>query len=161
MFENQQSLPSLRVVQTCGQRLKPRRAMSRHVKKENEISRPHASAVLADEHREAKDRPFYEIVRDGPRMPSLDVLERKEVLQVFAQRIAQLPLGPKKVLAMHYHEHIPLSEIAACIGVTESLNCQIHAQTVGVANYLWRVSKSFFTESDFSVFTSAKKCFWL
>ena len=75
-------------------------------------------------------------------MPTLDALERKEVLQVFAQRIAQLPLGPKKVLAMHYHEHIPLSEIAACIGVTESLICQIHAQTVALLrNYLWRVSE--------------------
>jgi hypothetical protein len=39
--------------------------------------------------------------------------------------------------------------VAACIGVTESLNCQIHAQTVALlANYLWRVSKSVFTESD-------------
>ena len=35
--------------------------------------------------------------------------------------------------------------VAACIGVTESLNCQIHAQTVALlANDLWRVSKSVF-----------------
>ena len=132
MFENQQSLPSLRVVQTSGQRLKPRRAMSRHVKKENKISRPHASAVLADEHREAKDRPFYEIVRDGPRMPSLDVLERKEVLQVFAQRIAQLPLASKKVLAMYYYENLPISEIADCLNLPACRVDEVLTQTVGL-----------------------------
>jgi hypothetical protein len=43
---------------------------------------------------------------------------------------------------MHYHEHIRFSQIAACIGVTESLICQIHAQTVALLrNYLWRASK--------------------
>jgi hypothetical protein len=45
-------------------------------------------------------------------------------------------------LAMHCYEHIRLSEIAACIGVTESLVCQIHVQIVALLrNYLWRVSK--------------------
>ena len=69
-------------------------------------------------------------------------LGREEALSVLSQKIAQLPPGPKKVLAMHYHEHIRLSEIAACIGVTESLICQIHAQTVALLrNYLWRASK--------------------
>ena len=132
MFENQQSLPSLRVVQTSGQRVKARRATRRHVKKENEISRPHASAILADEHGEAKDRPFYEIVRDGPRMPSLDVLERKEVLQVFAQRIARLPLASKKVLAMYYYENLPISEIADCLNLPASRVDEVLTQTVGL-----------------------------
>ena len=35
---------------------------------------------------------------------------------------------------MHCHEHIRLSEIAACIVVTASLICQIHAQTVALPN---------------------------
>ena len=63
-------------------------------------------------------------------LDSNPVLGREEALSLLSQKISQLPPGPKKILAMHYHEHIPLSEIAACIGVTESLICQIHAQTV-------------------------------
>ena|SRR5260370_42595747 len=94
-------------------------------------------------------------------------LGREEALSLLSQKIAQLPPVPKKVLAMHYHEHIPLSEIAARIGMTESLVCQIHAQTVALLrNYLWglpkAVSACFSQESDLVVLhprrsTSAKK----
>ena len=73
-------------------------------------------------------------------------LGREEALSLLSQKIAQLPPVPKKVLAMHYHEHIPLSEIAVHIGMTESLVCQIDAQIVALLrNYLWRepVSASF------------------
>src|ERR1700722_2200634 len=73
-------------------------------------------------------------------LDSNPVLGREEALSLLSQKISQLPPGPKKILAMHYHEHIPLSEIAASLGVTESLICQIHAQTVALLrNYLWRV----------------------
>jgi len=73
-------------------------------------------------------------------------LGREEALSLLSQKIAQLPPELKKVLAMHYHEHIPLSDIAACFGVTESKICQIDAQIVALLrNYLWRepVSASF------------------
>jgi hypothetical protein len=44
---------------------------------------------------------------------------------------------------MHYHEHIPFSEIAVSIGVPESLIGQIHAQTVAsLRNYLRNASKA-------------------
>src|SRR3984893_857352 len=77
----------------------------------------------------------------GP-LNSNPALGREEALSLLSQKMAQLPPGPKKILAMHYHEHIPLSEIAACIGVTESLICQIHDQIVALLrNYLWRASK--------------------
>lgn len=77
----------------------------------------------------------------GP-LGSNPALGREEALSLLFQKIAQLSLGPKKVLAMHYHEHIRFSQIAACIGVTESLICQIRAQTVALLrNYLWRASK--------------------
>jgi DNA-directed RNA polymerase specialized sigma24 family protein len=91
----------------------------------------------------------------GP-LNSNPALGREEALSLLSQKIAQLPPGPKKVLAMHYHEHIPLSDIAACFGVTESKICQIDAQIVALLrNYLWRASKSvsasFSRESDLSV----------
>jgi|ERR1700730_850839 DNA-directed RNA polymerase specialized sigma subunit len=89
----------------------------------------------------------------GP-LNSNPALGREEALSLLSQKMAQLPPGPKKILAMHYHEHIPLSEIAACIGVTESLICQIHAQTVELLRkYLWRSVETrqrvFSQESDF------------
>jgi len=64
-------------------------------------------------------------------------LERKEVLSLLAQRMAELPDIPKKVLAMYYFENMRLSEIAACFGLTESRICQIHTRTIGLLrNYL-------------------------
>jgi hypothetical protein len=95
----------------------------------------------------------------GP-LGSSPALGREEALALLFQKIAQLPLGPKKVLAMHYHEHIPLSEIAVCIGVTESLICQIHARTVAsLRNYLWggvgTRQHVFFTRAELSLFASA------
>jgi DNA-directed RNA polymerase specialized sigma24 family protein len=66
---------------------------------------------------DAQDRPFHGIIRDGRAMPSFDVLERKEVLPLFARRIAQLPLTSKKILAMYYYENLSISEIAACFNL--------------------------------------------
>jgi DNA-directed RNA polymerase specialized sigma subunit len=64
-------------------------------------------------------------------------LGREEALSLLSQKMARLPPGPKKILAMHLHDHMPLSEIATCIGVTESLICQVHAQTVELLrNYI-------------------------
>ncbi len=105
--------------------------------------------------------PFQHLADSNP------ALGREEALSLLSQKIAQLPPVLKKVLAMHYHEHIPLSEIAARIGMTESLVCQFHAQTVALLrNYLWGlpkpVSACFSQESDLVVLhprrsTSAKK----
>ena len=80
-------------------------------------------------------------------------LGREEALSLLSQKIAQLPPVQKKVLAMHYNEHIPLSEIAVHIDMTESLVCQIHGQTVALLrNYLSGASKPvsacFSQESD-------------
>jgi RNA polymerase sigma factor for flagellar operon FliA len=64
-------------------------------------------------------------------------LERQEALSLLAERMAELPDMPKKVLAMYYYENMPLSEIAACFRLTESRICQIHTQTIGLLrNYL-------------------------
>jgi len=59
-------------------------------------------------------------------------LERKEIISLLAQRIAQLPELQKKVLAMYYYENMQLSKIAAISGTTESQIRQIRAQAVAV-----------------------------
>ena len=72
------------------------------MKKQKDVSGPYATVTLTDEHGDTKDQPFHEIVPDGFSIPSLNVLERKEVLPLLAQRIAQLPLASKKLLAMKF-----------------------------------------------------------
>ena len=102
------------------------------MKKQNEVSGPHATATLAENHGDAKDWPLQQIVQDGPSMPSLDVLERKELLTLLAQHIARLPLASKKLLAMYYYENLPISEIAACFNLPACRVDEILTQTVGL-----------------------------
>jgi RNA polymerase sigma factor for flagellar operon FliA len=90
-----------------------------------------------NEQSELGDRSMHEIIPDDSCIPALDILERKEVLSLLAQRMAELPDIPKKVMAMYYYENMRLSEIAACFGLTESRICQIHTQTISLLrNYL-------------------------
>jgi RNA polymerase sigma factor for flagellar operon FliA len=92
---------------------------------------------LDEDQGESEDQSLHDIIPDESWVSALDVLERKEVLSLLAQRMTKLPEMQKKVLAMYYYENMKLSEIAACFGLTESRICQIHTQTVGVLrNYL-------------------------
>ena len=70
------------------------------MKNQDEVSQTRATETIPDDHGDPRDRLFHEIVRDGRSMPGFGALERKEVLPLFAQRIAQLPLMSKKILAM-------------------------------------------------------------
>jgi RNA polymerase sigma factor for flagellar operon FliA len=55
---------------------------------------------------------------------------RRELAQLIAARIRQLPEIQRKVLALYYFEDLRLREIAEAFGVTESRICQIHAQAI-------------------------------
>jgi RNA polymerase sigma factor FliA len=91
------------------------------------------------EHSEFEDQSMHETIPDDFCTLAPDSLDRKEVLSLLAQRMAELPDTPKKVLAMYYHENMRLSEIAACFKLSESRICQIHTQTIGLLrNYLDR-----------------------
>ena len=111
------------------------------MKKQDEVSQTHATEAIPDDHGDVRDRLFHEFVRDGRSIPGFDALERKEVLPLLAQRIAQLPLMSKKVLAMCYYENLSISEIAACFNLPASRIDEILIQTVGLlGNYLLNVS---------------------
>jgi RNA polymerase sigma factor for flagellar operon FliA len=91
--------------------------------------------VSLDSTREESDlenQSMHEIIPDDSCEPPLEVLARKEVLLLLAQRMAELPDTPKKVLAMYYYENMRLSEIATCFSLTESRICQIHTQTISL-----------------------------
>ncbi|MGE3310457.1 MAG: FliA/WhiG family RNA polymerase sigma factor [Limisphaerales bacterium] len=69
------------------------------------------------------------ISNDAERSPS-DQTAIRELSDLVAQRITQLPEMQRKVLALYYFEDLRLREIAAVFGVTESRICQIHAQAI-------------------------------
>jgi RNA polymerase sigma factor FliA len=83
-----------------------------------------------DEQSDVEDQSLHEIIPDDSCIPPLEALERKEILSLLAQRMAQLPPVPKRVLAMYYYENLRLSDIAGCFGLTKSRICQIHTQAV-------------------------------
>jgi RNA polymerase sigma factor for flagellar operon FliA len=87
------------------------------------------------------DQSLHEIIPDECCISAPDALERKEIISLLVERMAQLPELQKKVLAMYYYENMQLSEIAALFGVTESRICQIRGQAVAVLRkYLTRLS---------------------
>jgi hypothetical protein len=91
-----------------GQRLKYLQGNQEEHEKQNEVSGPYGTATFANDHLDAKYR---EIVPDDPLMSRLELLKRKKVSSLLGQRIAQLPLGSKKVLAMYYYENLRISEL--------------------------------------------------
>ena len=73
---------------------------------------------------------LHELIADDGAASAREVVERRELVALLAERIAQLPEIPKKVLALYYYENLRLADIAACFGLTESRICQIHTQAV-------------------------------
>jgi RNA polymerase sigma factor for flagellar operon FliA len=85
------------------------------------------------------DDSLHEIIPDDSSISAPDALERKEIISLLVERMAQLPEMRRKVLAMYYYENMQLSEIAALFGVTESRICQIRGEAVAVlGKYLSR-----------------------
>ncbi|MBV9489154.1 MAG: FliA/WhiG family RNA polymerase sigma factor [Verrucomicrobia bacterium] len=79
---------------------------------------------------EPDERSLHDIIADDFSASAYEVVERKEMVALLANRIAQMPEIPRKVLAMYYYENLRLADIAACFGLTESRICQIHTQAV-------------------------------
>jgi len=84
------------------------------------------------ERSELADQSLHEIIPDDSWVAPLNVLERKEIISLLAERMAQMPELQKKVLAMYYYENMQLSQIAEMFGVTESRICQIRGEAVEV-----------------------------
>jgi RNA polymerase sigma factor FliA len=83
-----------------------------------------------DESGDLEERSLHDLIADDAAASACEVVERKEMVALLAERIAQLPEMQKKVLAMYYYENLRLADIAAAFGLTESRICQIHTQAV-------------------------------
>ena len=95
-------------------------------------SRPKIPLDEVDTRPEFIDDSLHDIIPDDSSTSAPDALERKEIISLLVERMAQLPEMQKKVLAMYYYENMKLSEIAPLFGVTESRICQIHREAVAV-----------------------------
>jgi RNA polymerase sigma factor FliA len=71
-----------------------------------------------------------EEAQQNPGTSALNDAERNELLELLAERIAQLAEAPKKVLAIYYYEGLHLTDIAACFNLSKTQICQIHTEAV-------------------------------
>jgi RNA polymerase sigma factor FliA len=83
-----------------------------------------------EEGAEPEERSLHDLIADDGAASACEVVERKELVALLAERLAQLPEMPRKVLAMYYYENLRLADIAAAFGLTESRICQIHTHAV-------------------------------
>lgn len=84
-----------------------------------------ASTTTDDDDESRHDR-----IADDSQPDPLDDTARRELTDIIAERIKQLPEMQRKVLALYYFEDLRLREIAEAFGVTESRICQIHSQAI-------------------------------
>lgn len=83
------------------------------------------------------DNSRYESIADESQPDPVDMAVRRELAQVIAERLEQLPEMQRKVIALYYFEDLRLREIAEVFGVTESRICQIHSQAIlAIKSYL-------------------------
>ncbi len=99
---------------------------------QEEIRPPSFLCLDATFNNDQEDSPSqYECLADQRQEDPFDGTFRRELAQIIADRIKQLPEMQRKVLALYYFEDMRLREIAEVFGLTESRICQIHAQAVG------------------------------
>jgi len=97
-----------------------------------ELSEPGATSAPADDLDDVAGLPYHDMTRDKPVMAVSETSEREEILALLVQRIAVLPAATKKILALYYHENVPLSEIAAGFNLSERQSREILSQTLGL-----------------------------
>lgn len=92
--------------------------------------KPLSYVALDDDALEGGEGSLHEVIADESQAAPNELVMRREMVELVAGRMQQMPDIQKKVLAMYYFENLRLAEIAAGFGLTESRICQIHAQAV-------------------------------
>lgn len=59
-----------------------------------------------------------------------ELVQERELVNVVAENIEQLPERLQLVLGLYYQEDLSLAEIGAVLGVTESRVCQLHTECI-------------------------------
>jgi len=90
---------------------------------------------------ETSESRFHERIADENQEDALQILERREIMQLVVQQMQKMPDLTRKVLAMYYFENLRLAEIAAVFQLTEGRISQIHTQAVlSLRNFVRRIN---------------------
>jgi RNA polymerase sigma factor FliA len=73
---------------------------------------------------------LHEIIGNEDAENPVEQTSQQELKQVIFERLKELPLIQRKVLALYYVEDMHLREIAEAFNLTESRICQIHTQAI-------------------------------
>ncbi len=92
---------------------------------------------------EGSESRFHERIADENQQDALQILERREIMQLIVQQMQKMPDLTRKVLAMYYFENLRLAEIAAVFQLTEGRISQIHTQAVlSLRNFVRRINNN-------------------
>jgi RNA polymerase sigma factor for flagellar operon FliA len=72
----------------------------------------------------------YDVIADDTQTSPEHWTSVRELAGLIEERLEELPVMQRKVLALYYFEDLRLREIAEAFGVTESRICQIHSQAI-------------------------------
>lgn len=86
--------------------------------------------VFLDKTTVGEDTSPHEAIPDDTQSLCSDLLEQKELKQLIAQKIMELPDAQKKVLALYFFEEMRLAEIGKIMGLTEARVSQIRTQAI-------------------------------
>lgn len=93
------------------------------------MEKAHMFNVLHFEDMVAQDYAVENMVPDKDATPE-EQLENKELKQILARFIEELPEKERLVITLYYFEELTLKEIASVLGVSESRVSQIHSKVI-------------------------------
>jgi RNA polymerase sigma factor for flagellar operon FliA len=76
------------------------------------------------------DGSLHEAIADHSQECVRETMEKEELAQLVAERLAALPEIQKRILALYYFEELRFAEIGAVFDLSEARICQIHKQAV-------------------------------
>lgn len=85
--------------------------------------------------------PLHEVIADENQECVRETLEKAELIELLASRLAELPSMQKKILALYYFEGLRFNEIAKVFDLTESRISQIHKLALGKLGALVQKAK--------------------
>jgi RNA polymerase sigma factor for flagellar operon FliA len=82
------------------------------------------------DHEEGSGASFHELLADENDITGREDLEKAELAQLLALRLAELPPLQKRIISQYYFKNMRIAEIAAEQGVTSSRISQVHTRTL-------------------------------
>jgi RNA polymerase sigma factor for flagellar operon FliA len=88
------------------------------------------SLIYLDKASQSDETNPHEAISDDTQVLCSELLEQKELKELVARKILELPEAQKKVLALYFFEEMRLAEIGHVMGLTEARVSQIRTQAI-------------------------------